>query len=291
MTTETKVFGYYPGCELRTRARALDISAQKACRALGITLKELKDWTCCGGLVSQVKDNYMASLAPARILLEAHAQGFDELATLCAFCFNTLRRASFFLQSHPEARQKVTTFLEAERLPEVRVVHLLEVLRDQIGFDRLQEAVRRPLKGLRVAPYYGCLLLRPAQEVKLDDPEDPTLMEDLLRALGCDVVDFLSRTDCCGSYHIVTNGEVAARCADLILHSAVDSKAELLVASCPVCQFNLDWRQARRGNIEVPVVYFPQLLALALGEPVETLGFGEKAVSALSLSPSARLGA
>jgi len=278
---EKKQFGYYPGCELRTRARALDISARKACESLGITLQELKDWTCCGGLVAQVKDNYMALLAPARVLLQAHTQGFNELATLCAFCFNTLRRASFFLERHPEARRKLATFLEVEMLPQVRVLHLLEVLRDSVGFDRIREAVRRPLQGLRVAPYYGCLLLRPAQEISLDDPEEPTLMEGLLKALGCDVVDFRSRTDCCGSYHIVTNQGVAAQCAQVILHSAVDAKADFLVASCPVCQFNLDWSQAGHGNTGVPVVYFPQLLALALGEPAETLGFDERGAAAL----------
>jgi heterodisulfide reductase subunit B len=285
---ETRVFGYYPGCELRTRARGLDLSARKACQALGITLEEMKDWTCCGGLIPQVKDNYMGFLAPARVLLEAHTQGFDELVTLCAFCFNTLRRASYFLQSHPEARRKVATFLEVEDLPETRVIHLLELLRDHVGFDRLQESVRRPLQGVRVAPYYGCLLLRPAEEIGLDDPEDPTIMEELLKALGCDVVEFPTKTSCCGSYHIVTNREVAARCADLILHSAVDSQVELLVTSCPVCQFNLNWRQAQWKNTQLPLVYFPQLLALALGEPVETLGLSEQAVSALSLVPSAR---
>lgn len=281
---EKKLFGYYPGCELRSRARALDISARKACETLGITLKELKDWTCCGGLVAQVNDNYMALLAPARVLLQAHAQGFKELVTLCAFCFNTLRRAAFFLERHPEARRKVATFLEVETLPQVRVLHLLEVLRDSAGFDRIRESVRRPLKGLRVAPYYGCLLLRPAQEIGLDDPEEPTLMEGLLGALGCDVVDFRSRTDCCGSYHIVTNQGAAAQCAQVILHSAASAKADVLVASCPVCQFNLDWSQTGNGNTGMPVVYFPQLLAFALGEPAEALGFDGKGAAALNLS-------
>lgn len=281
--TETKVFGYYPGCELRSRARALDLPARSACRSLGIVLEELKDWTCCGSLVSQVRDNYMAFVAPARVLLDAHVQGYQELVTVCAFCFNTLRRTSVFLRSHPDARQKVATFLEAKEFLEVRVLHLLEVLRDHIGFDRLRQAVRRPLKGLRVAPYYGCLLLRPAEEVKLDNPEEPTLMENLLAALGCEVVDFLSRTDCCGSYHIVTDGQIAAQCSDRILRVAARDGAELLVASCPVCQFNLDWRRSERRRNDAPVVYFPQLLALALGEPAEDLAFSQEALRVLSL--------
>ncbi|MBI4524520.1 MAG: CoB--CoM heterodisulfide reductase iron-sulfur subunit B family protein [Deltaproteobacteria bacterium] len=286
MSTETKKFGYYPGCELRTRATGLDTSAQSACRELGITLAELKEWTCCGGLVPQVKDNYMGFLAPARILLEAKSQGFDELVTLCAFCFNTLRRTSFFLQGHPEVGKRVATFLGVEELPETRVLHLFEVLRDYVGFDRLREAVRNPLQGLRVGPYYGCLLLRPAREINLDNPEEPTLMESLLEILGCEVVDFSSKTDCCGSYHIVTNGEVAGRCAELILHSAAESNANVLVASCPVCQYNLDWKQSQSRNTNVPVVYFTQLLALALGQPVQNLGFTEQVRSALSAAGS-----
>ena len=281
MTTETKQFGYYPGCELRTRAKALDCSAQKVCRDLGITLAELKEWTCCGGLVPQVKDNYMGFLAPARIFLEARAQGLDSLVTLCAFCFNTLRRASFFLARHPQVRARLATFLDVEGLPEIKVLHLLEVLRDHIGFDRLRQAVRKPLDGLRVGPYYGCLLLRPAQEIMLDNAEEPTLMESFLKALGCEVVDFSRKTDCCGSYHIVTNGEVAGRCAEQILDSAGESNVDLLVASCPVCQFNLDWKQSQTNHTNIPVVYVTQLLALALGEPVDTLGFSHRAASML----------
>lgn len=282
MSTETKKFGYYPGCELRTRATGMDTSAQKACRDLGIALAELKEWTCCGGLVPQVKDNYMGFLAPARILLEARNQGFEELVTLCAFCFNTLRRTSFFLKGHPEVGKRLATFLGVEEIPETRVLHLFEVLRDYVGFDRLREAVRKPLEGLRAGPYYGCLLLRPAREINLDNPEEPTLMESLLKTLGCEVVDFASKTDCCGSYHIVTDGEIAGYCAERILHSAAESKVNLLVASCPVCQFNLDWKQSQNRNTNVPVVYFTQLLALALGEPVENLGFSAELVSTLA---------
>lgn len=282
MTTETKKFGYYPGCELRTRARDLDTSAQKVCRDLGIGLAELKEWTCCGGLVPQVKDNYMGFLAPARIFLEARSQGFDDVVTLCAFCFNTLRRASFFFTRHPEVRTRLATFLDVAELPEIKVLHLLEVLRDYVGFDRLRQAVRKPLDGLRVGPYYGCLLLRPAREIMLDNPEEPTLMESLLKTLGCEVVDFASKTDCCGSYHIVTDGEIAGYCAERILDSAATSKVNLLVASCPVCQFNLDWKQSQSRNSNLPVVYFTQLLALALGEPVENLGFSGELVSTLA---------
>ena len=287
---EKKTLAYYPGCELRTRARVLDSSARRSCESLGITLQELKDWTCCGGLVAQVKDNYMALLAPARVLLQAHRQGFKELVTLCAFCFNTLRRASYFLERHAEARRKVATFLEVETLPQVRVLHLLEVLCDRVGIDRLREAVRRPLKGLRVAPYYGCLLLRPAREISLDDPEEPVLMEKLLGALGCEVVDFSSRTDCCGSYHIVTNQGAASQCARAILHSAANANADVLTASCPVCQFNLDWSQSGNGDTAMPVVYFAQLLALALGEPMERLGFDARAAAALERSAAADKG-
>ncbi|MBI2237763.1 MAG: CoB--CoM heterodisulfide reductase iron-sulfur subunit B family protein [Actinobacteria bacterium] len=278
-----RVFGYYPGCELRTRARAFDRSARRACRALGIHLQEMRDWTCCGGLVPQVRDDYAGMLAPTRILVEAHAQGFEDLVALCAFCFNTLRRASFRLRRDPEARRRLGAFLDLEELSLPRVLHLLEVLRDEVGFDRIREAVRRPLSGLRVAPYYGCLLLRPGREVDLDDPEDPTVLEGLLEAMGCDVTAFRARCECCGSYHIVTGAKVVARCADLVLDAAAESGAQVLVTSCPVCQFNLDWRRSVAGDSQVPVVYFPQLLALALGDPMDELGFDEPALRVLAV--------
>jgi heterodisulfide reductase subunit B len=154
----------------------------------------------------------------------------------------------------------------------------LEVLRDDIGFDNVRQKVVRPLTGVRVAPYYGCLLLRPPKEIGLDDPEEPTVMEQLLEALGCEVVDFPRKVECCGSFMIVNRPEIAAQCSATILRSASQIGAQLLVTTCPLCQFNLDWQQMRmlesNGEITpVPVLYFTQLMALAMGAEPFVLGF------------------
>jgi heterodisulfide reductase subunit B len=169
-----------------------------------------------------------------------------------------------------EQRRKVTTFIEEDYGGNVRTVHLLEVLRDDIGFATLAQRVTKPLKGLTVAPYYGCLLLRPAAEMAFDDAERPTILENFLASLGCTVVDFPHRTECCGSFVAVSAPEVAQACSARILDVAVGQGAEMLAVSCPLCQYNLDHAQRRvqagRGRTtRLPVVYFSQLLAIALG--------------------------
>jgi heterodisulfide reductase subunit B len=279
---------YYPGCTLASKAKAFDQTARWVAQKLDIELVELPEWQCCGGLVPQVTDAVMGLLAPIRILADAQTIS-DKLMTLCSFCYNTLKRANLVIQQDAERRQKVVDFLRETRAPKVfdenfqydgsvSVVHLLEVLRDDIGFDNVRQKVVRPLTGVRVAPYYGCLLLRPPKEIGLDDPEEPTVMEQLLEALGCEVVDFPRKVECCGSFMIVNRPEIAAQCSATILRSASQIGAQLLVTTCPLCQFNLDWQQMRmlesNGEITpVPVLYFTQLMALAMGAELFVLGF------------------
>ncbi len=268
---------YYPGCTLASKAKAFDQTTRWVANALGLDLVELPEWQCCGGLVPQLTDAVMGLLAPVRILADAQAIS-DKLLTLCSFCYNTLKRANLVMRTDLERRRKVTDFLEQPYDGSTKVVHLLEVLRDDLGFDALQKRVSRPLRGLKVAPYYGCLLLRPSKEIGLDDPEEPIVMEQLLMALGCEPLDFPRKVECCGSFMIVNRPELAAQCSATILRSASQLGADVLVTSCPLCQFNLDWQQVRmlESNGEgkpVPVLYFTQLLALALGAEPFTLGF------------------
>jgi len=268
---------YYPGCTLVSKAKAFDQTARWVAQNLGVELVELPQWQCCGGLVPQVTDAVMGLLAPIRILADTQAVS-DRLMTLCSFCYNTLKRANLIFRQDPERRQKVVDFLEQQYDGNVKVVHMLELIRDEIGFETVRQKVVRPLKGLRVAPYYGCLLLRPPKEIGLDDPEDPTVMEQLLEALGCQVVDFPRKVECCGSFMIVNKPELSAQCSETILRSASNLGAQLLVTSCPLCQFNLDWQQMRMlesdGEISpVPVIYFTQLMALAMGAEPHMLGF------------------
>jgi len=272
---------YFPGCTLHSKAQNFDASARAAGEALEIHFDELPDWTCCGATFSMPADSAMGLAAPTRILAAAREAG--KLLTLCSFCYNTLKRTNHVILTDPERRTKVTNFIEQEYDGSVRTVHLLEVLRDEIGFEALAKRVVRTLAGLKVAPYYGCLLLRPAEEVAFDDPERPTILEHCLRSLGCTVVDFPHKTECCGSFVSVSDRHAAAECSARILETAAGLGAELLAVSCPLCQYNLDRNQgelraARRRFAGLPVVYFSQLLALALGCDESCLHLDQHAV-------------
>ena len=200
---------YFPGCTLHSKAQSFDASARAAARALGIEMEELPEWTCCGATFSMSADSVMGLVAPTRILASAKEAG--KLLTLCSFCYNTLKRTNRVIATDAERRRKVTTFIEEDYQGTVQTVHLLEVLRDDIGFDALAKRVTKPLRGLKVAPYYGCLLLRPAEEMGFDDPERPTILERFLASLGCEVVDFPHKTECCGSFVAVGSPDAAQR--------------------------------------------------------------------------------
>lgn len=267
---------YFPGCTLADKAQALDRSARWAAEALGIQLQELPQWQCCGGLVPQVTDTLMGLVAPVRILADTQALG-SRLLTLCTFCYNSLKRANYRVRQDEEGRRKLTDFLEQPYDGGVEVVHLLEVLRDDVGFEALRERVKRPLNSWRVAPYYGCLLLRPHAEIGLDDPEEPTILERLLESLGCQVVDFPRKTECCGSFLILSHPELAAQCSATLLRSAARCGVNALVTTCPLCQYNLESQQtqmlSRDGGFKpVSILYFSQLLALALGAEPSQVG-------------------
>ena len=260
---------YFPGCTLRTKAKGFDNSARASMRALGIELVELADWNCCGATFPLSVDNLLALSGPARVLVSARAEG-ERLAVACSACYNVLKRTNRLFREDPESREKLNLFIEADYQGDLKVVHLLELLRDEIGFEEVGAAVKKPLEGLRVAPYYGCMLLRPPKEVAFDDPENPQIMDELLRSLGAEVVDFSHKVECCGSYLAIKSAEVTSEMSYAVLASAERNGAQALATSCPLCQFNLDYHQRemarRHANFKpIPVFFFTQLLGLALG--------------------------
>jgi heterodisulfide reductase subunit B len=222
----------------------------------------------------------MALIAPTRILYQAQLAG-ERVTTLCSICFNVLRRSQALLERDQEMLERINWFTEQDYEGDVYVAHFLELLRDDLGWAEgpgsLAERVKRPLTGLRAAPYYGCLLLRPFEEIGLDDPEDPRILHDLLRALGAEPVDFPFNIECCGSYLTVKEPGVSESLSKDIVESAREHGAEVIVTACPLCQFNLDYPQretgASRTGTRIPVVYFTQLMAVALGLPEGTWGF------------------
>jgi heterodisulfide reductase subunit B len=262
-------FSYYPGCSLRTKAKNLDDSTKAVATALGVELDELHGWVCCGAVPPLVTDNVMNLLAPVRNLASAEKRG-NELVTTCAFCYNILKRSNAIIREDAEKREKINSFIEENYTGNIRVLHLLEVLRDEIGFEAIKERIQVSLKELSVAPYYGCLLLRPYEIIRLDNPENPRILEDLARSLGCTVIDFPYRNECCGSYLAVNSKRVAVERAGIILTAAARRGVEAVMVSCPLCHFNLDYTQDEvkevyRGFTEIPILYFTQIIGVALG--------------------------
>jgi len=270
---------YFPGCTLSTKAKGFATSGEASARALGIDLVELSQWNCCGATFPLATDNLLALVAPTRILLNAQKEG-DRLVALCSICYHVLKRTNRLLREEEDKQEKINLFIEEEYRGKVQVFHLLELLRDEIGFETLSQRVQKRFQGLKVAPYYGCLLLRPFQEIGLDDPEEPRILDDLLASLGCEVVEFSHKTECCGSYLTMNSSEVTRELSHAILRSALASGAQAVVTSCPLCQFNLDYRQGEMathypGFTQIPVLYFTQLLGIALGIESGTFGLAD----------------
>lgn len=258
---------YYPGCTLKTTATSLEDSALKATQALGIELVELKDWYCCGAVFSLSSDDLMHQIAPIRTLINVQEEGGDRVVTICDMCYNTLKQANLLMKENPDKLKTINDFLDeqADYKGKVRVYHLLELLKE-FGFNEIRKKVKVKLNGLKVAPYYGCMLLRP-REVALDDPENPRILEELMKSLGVEVVENPLKTECCGSYHTVNRKEIVERKTKQIVSSARERGAEALVLSCPLCHFNLDTRQLEAGRL--PIFYFTELMALAFGLEVD----------------------
>lgn len=262
---------YYPGCTLKTKARNFEVSALQALDKLGIEYEELERWNCCGAVYSLSDDDLIHMLAPVRDLIRVAERGHDTVLTLCSMCYNTLARANELMKTDEEKRKTINMFMDEEPdyNGEVRVVHLLDYLRDEYGWEKLKDKVTTPLAGLKVAPYYGCTLLRP-REVAIDATDRPTLFQEFLTALGADLVEFPMATQCCGTYQVLANPDVALKVSHDILSDATGKGAEALALTCPLCDYNLGRRQDQmlekfEGAKDVPIYYFTQLLAIALG--------------------------
>jgi heterodisulfide reductase subunit B len=268
---------YFPGCSLRTVARDFDSSAKACARALGFDLKEMQGQLCCGAVMSNVDDNLMGKAGPNRILARAREEG-DTLVTLCAGCYNVLKRTGLHAKLSPGSQKTINDFNEETFDGGVDVVHFLEILRDRVGFENVGRAVKAPLTGLRVGAYYGCLLLRPFGEMKFDDPNRPSILENLLLRLGCTPIDYPARTDCCGSYLGVSSLGTIQPIPRAITESARSCGSQVLAVSCPLCKYNLESGQLRETDSSeiLPVLYFTQLLGLALGLDPEQLGLDQR---------------
>jgi len=295
---------YYPGCTLKEKTTNLDDSTRKSMEILGYELIEPENWTCCGAEFPLNEEKIIGLAAPARILRQVKIEGEDKVFTVCSFCFNVLKRTNEALLTDPlkykrvnaylkddikinhETKDKTTEFPEYEG--DVKVYHLLEFIRDEIGYDKIRSMLKRDLSNIKIVPYYGCRLLRPKGNMSIDEPDDPTIFEEFLENIGCTVLDFPFKQECCGSYLSVSMPEAATEASYNILRSAKLNGADAVALSCPLCYYNLDRRQNRIKEqflefMGMPVLFFTQLLAWALGVEEKILGLDQHFCSPYSV--------
>ena len=278
---------YYPGCSLQTSASEYDVSAKAVMRALGQPLVEIEDWNCCGATAIEGSSYLLAMALPARTLALANKVGGQLVAT-CSSCFLNLFRVKAHVEKDPWLKPNLDSILAEIGLtynPDLRVRHLLDVVVNDIGLEAVKERVRQKLSGLVVAPYYGCQIVRPYAE--FDGPDLPTSMDQLITALGAEVLTpYMMKTRCCGGSLMTTKKSVATKLVGDILMAA--READCIVTVCPLCQLNLDAFQGSASrhvgvSLNVPVMYFTQLIGLAFDLPEEDLKLGNLIVPASKL--------
>jgi len=276
-------YSYFPGCSLKGTGRAYEESLLPVFKALGVDMTELDDWNCCGATAYMSVDEVKAAALAGRNLALAEKAGGDLMAP-CAACYLVLMKTQKRLEEYPAVRGEVGHALGQVGLSyegKVKVRHPLDILVNDIGVEVISKKVVKPLKGLKVAPYYGCQIVRPY--ATFDNQENPQTMDKLLRAVGAEVVDYPMKTKCCGGSLTGTLPEVGVSLVHGLLREASRRGADVISTVCPLCQFNLDCFQDRvSSNYEksaMPVVYITQLLGLALGLPMKELGLHRGVVS------------
>ena len=256
------VFSYYPGCTLKNKAIDLDVYARKSAEALGVTLEEIPDWQCCGGVYTMGKDEIASKLSSVRALAYSKEKGQD-LVTVCSACHHVIKRINDDMKNDDNIRTKANNYMQLDEpyAGETNVIHYLEMLRDKIGFDKIAEAVKKPFEGIKIAAYYGCMLLRPSKTMQMDNPENPTIIEDFIRALGGEPVIYPMRNECCGGYVTMEDKNLAQKKSNSVLKNAVENGAEMVITACPLCMYNLEKNGTEH---DIPGYYFTELLAEAL---------------------------
>jgi heterodisulfide reductase subunit B len=281
-----KEFALFPGCSLEKMASSYHVSAVETTHKLGVGLKELEDWNCCGATTYFHVDELLAYTLTARNLAMAEQEGLDLVAP-CSACYKNSYFTNAYLKEDPDLADHINFALEEDNLQfsgDIEVRHLMEVYVNEVGLEEVKSQVTSPLEGLRVAPYYGCQIVRPKKDD--EDVEQPQFFEDLLSSIGADPIDYNPlKVHCCGGSLILTSRRAALSMVRNLLQSAIASEAAVIATACPLCQVNLECYQKQVNQdfgteLSIPVMYFTQLVGLAMGIAPEKLGIGKELVSA-----------
>ena len=283
-------YGYYPGCSLEKNAVAYHQSAMAVADSFEIEFVEVPDWNCCGATEYFSVDALPAyALVGRNLAIAAKNKSSDQLVAPCSACFLNLKKTDHYMGESHKLSTQVNEALEAGGLSyepgSLEVRHLLDIFVNDIGLEAIEEKVTKPLYELKVAPYYGCLITRPAKMESFDDAEYPTSMDNLMKSLSATVVDFPLKAACCGGHMTQISEDVALDMMYRLFKNASDNRADLIVTLCPMCQFNLDAYQdginKKYGTkFNLPILYFTQMIGLALGMSEQDLGIGKELVSA-----------
>ena len=277
-------YAFFPGCSLESTGWDFDRSTRAVCCALGIELVDIPDWVCCGSTPAHTTNASLSVALPVMNLQKAKEMSLPVL-TACASCYARLRTANHTVLNDPEERGCAERVTGKPYDGRVEVRHLLDVLVNDLGVDAVREKVKRPLKGIKTACYYGCLLTRPPDIVAFDNAEHPSCMDRLLTAIGAEAVEWPFKTECCGASLSITRSEIVNRLSHRLLSMARQAGADCLAVACPLCESNLDLRQADAAKAygvipATPVLYITQLLGLALGLSSKDVGLDALTVSA-----------
>lgn len=276
-------YAYFPGCSAESTARDMHQSTLTVANSLGIELVEPKGWTCCGATAGHQTDRILSVALPAATLVKVKEMGLDLLVN-CAACYNRMKVANHEIATNPQVRAKVAEATGRDYDGSVKVRHFLEVLLEDVGIEAIAGALQGSLAGMKVASYYGCLLVRPNDVTGFDDPENPTSLDRLVAAMGGTALDWPHKVECCGGGLSMSRTDVVVNLTDNIVGMAKEAGAECIVVSCPMCQINLDMRQLDVAKVkgkrhDMPILYITQLLGLCLGIPARTLGLNKLMIS------------
>lgn len=281
-------YGYFPGCSLHSTAKEFNISTKAVCDEIDVELKEIDNWLCCGATPAHTTKSELGIALPYSNLLNASEQGFESVVAPCAACYNRLKTADYEVHESEIVKNRVDEILGAKAENDVKIFHVLELLRDEYGYGKLKDLIKKPLKNLKVACYYGCLLVRPNNIVNFDDVEEPVSMDELVSITGAVPVQWSHKTECCGASHAIPETEIVLELCKRILNAAKIAGADCIAVACPLCHVNLDMRQQQINDkflteFNMPVFYVTQLLALALGVNYNRLSLTSHFVDGLNL--------